>query len=76
MLFKRFYDHFKTSKVSENNSMTLLMIYDNFGKNEKTKKFGGRFIDNGLENVTVAAARVVELPPRCSNKLVQKRRCL
>ena len=31
-------------------------------------EFGGRFIHIGLENVAVAAARVVELPPRCSNK--------
>ena len=27
-----------------------------------------RFVDIGLEYVTVAAARVVELHPRCSNK--------
>ena len=30
--------------------------------------FGKRFIHIGLEHVSVAAARVVELPPRCSNK--------
>ena len=41
------------------------------------KKFGDRFVDIGVENVAVAAARVVERPPRCSNnKGVKKRRCL
>ena len=39
-------------------------------------KFGGRFINIGLDNVAVAAARVVELPPRCNNKGDKKRRCL
>ena len=37
-------------------------------------KIGGRFINIGLENVAVAAASVVERPPRCSNKGGQKRR--
>ena len=50
----------------------LLMFETNIEQNE----FGGRFIDIGLENVAVAAASVVELPPRCSNKGGQKRRCL
>ena len=47
-------------------------------KSEILKKndFGGRFVDIGVENVAVAAARVVERPPRCSNKGVKKRRCL
>ena len=34
-----------------------------------------RFVDIGLENVVVAAARVVELPSRSGLKKVQKRRC-
>ena len=45
-------------------------------KLEKMNEFGGRFVDIGLENVAVAAARVVGGPPRCSNKGGQKRRCL
>ena len=45
------------------------VVFDDF-------EFGGSFIDIGLENVAEAAARVVELPPRCSNKYGQKRRCL
>ena len=40
------------------------------------KKFGDRFVDIGVENVAVAAARVVERPPRCSLKGGHKRRCL
>ena len=43
---------------------------------EKKNDSRSRFVDIGLENVAVAAARVVERPPRCSNKGVQKRRCL
>ena len=39
-------------------------------------EFGGRFIDIELENVAVAAARVVELTSRCSFKWGNKRRCL
>ena len=35
-----------------------------------------RFVDIGLENVAVTAARVSERPPRRSNKGLQKRRCL
>ena len=31
----------------------------------------GRFVDIGLENVNVAAARVTDLPPRCSSKEVK-----
>ena len=45
------------------------------GKIQKNE-FGKRFIDIGLENVAVAAARVIDRPPRYSNKGVQKRRCL
>ena len=52
------------------------MIFDGFWKNVQTNEFGGRFIDIGLENVAVAAARVCDRPPRCSKKGVQKRRCL
>ena len=43
---------------------------------EKKNEFDGRFVDIGLENVAVAAARVVERPPRCSLKGGHKRRCL
>ena len=50
-------------------------ILDDFWNNDKNE-FGGRFIDIGLENVAMAVARVVELPPRCSNKPGQKGRCL
>ena len=58
--------------TSQKRSWTsILMVYDDFWK-----KVRGRFIDIGLENVAVAAARVVGGPPRCSNKRVQKRRCL
>ena len=42
----------------------------------KENKFGKRFIDIGLENVAVTAARVVELPPRYTKKVGKKRRCL
>ena len=52
------------------------MIYDGFWKNVRKNEFGGRFIDIGLKHVAVAAARVCDRPPRCSNKGVQKRRCL
>ena len=38
--------------------------------------FRSRFVDIGLENVALAAARVVELPSRSGSKGVQKRRCL
>ena len=48
------------------------MIFEKMSKNE----FGGRFVDIGLGNVAVAVARVCDRPPRCSNKGVQKRRCL
>ena len=34
-------------------------------------EFGGRFVDIGLENVGVAAARVCGLPSRCSLKGVK-----
>ena len=44
---------------------------DVFGQNVK-QKLGGRFRNIGLGNVAVVAARVVELPPRCSNKGVNK----
>ena len=37
----------------------------------ETNEFYGRFIDIGLENVAMAAARVVDLPPRCTNKEVK-----
>ena len=37
-------------------------------KNREKPEFGRRVIDIGLENVAVAAARVVELPPRYSNE--------
>ena len=40
------------------------------------EKIGKRFIDIGLEKSAVAAASVVDLPSRCSNKEGQKRRCL
>ena len=43
---------------------------------KKKNEFGGRFVDIGLENVAVAAARVVERHPRYSNKGLQNRRCL
>ena len=43
---------------------------------EKTNDSRNRFVDIGLENVAVAAARVVERPPRCSLKGGHKRRCL
>ena len=62
-------------KHSENNSMAFLLILDDFWKIEKQKD-GGRFIKIRLDNVGVAAASVVELPPRCSNKRGQKRRRL
>ena len=51
----------------------LLYEKKDFGKDNDSRN---RFVDIGLENVAVAAARVVERPPRCSNKGVQKRRCL
>ena len=50
------------------------MIFDDLWKNAKTNKFDRRCIDIGLGNVAVAAASVVELPPRHSNKSGQKRR--
>ena len=40
---------------------------------EKSNEFRIGFVDIGLENVTVAAKRVVEGPPRCSNEGGQKR---
>ena len=43
---------------------------------EQMKKNDICFIHIGLGNVAVAAASVVELPPGCSNKGGQKRRCL
>ena len=49
------------------------MIFDAFEKLSKNE-FGSRCIDIGLENVAVAAARVVELPLRCNNKGGKKRR--
>ena len=45
-------------------------------KDAKNHEFGGRFIDIGLDNVAVVAARVVGGPSRWSNKGCQKRRCL
>ena len=39
-----------------------------FWKNNDSHR---RFVDIGLENVAVAAARVVELPPRCNNKRIK-----
>ena len=39
-------------------------------------EFGRHFINIWLETSAVAAASVVEGPPRCSNKGGQKRRCL
>ena len=39
-------------------------------------ELGRRFINIGREKLAVAVARVVELPPRCSNKGGPKRRCL
>ena len=63
----------KNVKTSGNNLVAFLMIFENTENNE----LGGRFIDLGLQNVAVAAARVVELHPRCSLKGGgQKRRCL
>ena len=47
------------------------MIFEKMWKNE----FGKRLIDIEIENVAMAAARVVELPPRC-NKGGKKRWCL
>ena len=52
------------------------MMFYGFLENVRQNEIGGRFIDIGLENVAVAAARVCDRPPRCSNKGVQKRRCL
>ena len=49
-----------------------MIIFEKMSKNE----FGGRLIDIGIDNVAVAAARVVERPPRCRKKVCQKRRCL
>ena len=54
----------------------MAIIFDDVGKNVKNNELGGRFIDIGLENVAVAAARVLERPPRCSHKGGQKCRCL
>ena len=54
--------------------MACLMIVDDFWKREN--EFGGRFIDIGIGNAAVAAARMIERLPRCSNKAGQKRRCL
>ena len=59
---------------TENNEKTLF-----FMENEivvKNKEFRIGFVGIGLEHVTVAAARVTERPPRCSNKWCQKRRCI
>ena len=42
-------------------------------KNNDSRK---RFVDIGLVNVAVAAARVTDIPSRCSNKVGLKRRCL
>ena len=50
-------------------------IVDDFRIDMKNE-FGKRFINIGLENIAVVAARVVELPPRCNNKRGIKRRCL
>ena len=52
------------------------VFFDGFWKNVNKNEFGMRFIDIGLENVAVAAGRVCDRPPRCSNKGFQKRRCL
>ena len=67
-LFKRLYD-IKKCEYLKNNDGIFGVFYD-FRKN------GGRVIDIGLENVAVPAARVVELPTRCSNKTGKKRRNL
>ena len=63
-------------KLSEKVCGVFLMNFDGVWKNVKKNEFGGRFINIGLEHVAVAAARVCDRPPRCSNKGVQKRRCL
>ena len=64
-------------KITEN---VLEVMFDDcwsIFENVKTNsELGERFIHIGLENIAVVAARVVELPPRCNNKEVQKRRCL
>ena len=49
-----------------------MLVFDDFETNE----FGSRFINFGLEHVAVAAARVVVLPLRSSNKGDKKRRCV
>ena len=53
----------------------MKIFFDGLRKNKKEHEFGGRFINIGLINVAVAAARVVERPPRCGNKGRKKRRC-
>ena len=60
---QEFYDHQKMLENSEINLISFLMLFEKNQQNE----FGGRFIYIGLEMVAVAAASVVELPPRCSN---------
>ena len=54
------------------------VFFDDVGWFLKSVKneFDRRFLNIGLEQITVAAARVVELPPRCSKKEGKKRRCL
>ena len=54
----------KTGSGTENDEKTL---------NKYSRK---RFVDIGLENAAVAAARVTDRPSRSSLKGVRKRRCL
>ena len=59
-------------KISENQFIGFFIYFSN----NETNKFDELFTNIGLENVAVAAARVVELSPCCSNKEGKKRRCL
>ena len=52
------------------------VFYMKSGTLEKNNDSRSRSLDTGLENVAVAAARVVELLPRSSLKGIHKSRCL
>ena len=76
----RFWLHFETllGIYDIYNIYTYICIYGFYLLNEiweTNNDSRKRFVDIGLENVAVAAAHVAELPPRCSNKGGQKRRC-
>ena len=64
----------KPRSLSENNEKALIFIRKMRCWKNNDSRTG--FVNIGLENVAVVAARVVERPPRCNNKRVQKRRCL